>query len=81
MPDMEYTRYKFDDIFQELPDGSLTPKRPIEINGIMFGPGTFFQKGVVFGGIDFHLYKGRDIAIIKQPNSDGPLKFGGFYTL
>lgn len=75
-----YKKYKFEDIFQELPDGSLTPKMLIQINGITFGPGTFFQKGVVFGGIDFHLYKGRDIAIIEEPDSEGPLKIGGFYN-
>ena len=55
-------QYKFLDVFTENQDGSLTPKRPIFVNGISFGPGVTFQKGVAFGGIDFHLYKYWDIA-------------------
>lgn len=73
----EPKRYKFLDIFQELPDGSLFPKIQVEINGITFGPGIVFQKGVAFGGIDFHLYKYLDIAAVEQPNN--PLKIIGFY--
>lgn len=69
---------KFLDIFQELADGSLTPKILINVNGIMFGPGVVFQKGVVFGGVDFHLYKYRDIAVEEQ--SDGSLKILGFFN-
>lgn len=55
-------RYKFLDVFQENSDGSLTPKRQIFVNGVTFGPGVNFQKGVAFGGIDFHLYKYWDIS-------------------
>ena len=54
---MNDQRYKFLDIFQENTDGSLTPKRQVHVNGVTFGPGVNFQKGVAFGGIDFHLYK------------------------
>ncbi len=67
----------FFDIFQELPDGSLRPKVQIDVNGIVFGQGVLFQKGVVFGGIDFHLYKGKNIAAEAKP--DGSLKILGFY--
>ena len=49
-------RYKFLDVFQENSDGSLTPKRSILVNGISFNSSVTFQKGVAFGGIDFHLY-------------------------
>lgn len=49
-------------MFRENPDGSLTPKRQIHVNGITFGSETTFQKGVAFGGVDFHLYKYWDIA-------------------
>ena len=69
-------RYKFLDIFQENTDSSLTPKRQIHINGISFGPGVNFQKGVAFGGIDFHLYKYWDIA---GEEKDGVLDIKGFY--
>ncbi len=73
----ESNRYKFWEIFQELPDGSLSPKVQIEVNGIFFGPGVVFQKGVVFGGVDFYLYKSREIAATEQEN--GILKIEGFY--
>ena len=73
----ETKRYKFLDIFQESPDGSLSPKIQIEVNGVSFGPGVAFQKGVAFGGVDFHLYKHIDIAAIEQEN--GVLKIVGFY--
>jgi len=70
-------RYKFLDVFQENPDGSLTPKRKIYVNGITFGPGGVnFQKGVAFGGIDFHLYKYWDIA---GDELDGALAIKGFF--
>lgn len=61
-------RYKFLDIFQENADGSLTPKKHIFVNGVTFGPGVVFQKGVAFGGIDFHLYKYWDIAGHEENN-------------
>jgi hypothetical protein len=67
--------YKFLDVFQENADGSLTPKRQIHVNGITFGPGVNFQKGVAFGGIDFHLYKYWDIVGQEQ---NGALNITGF---
>lgn len=69
-------KFKFLDVFQENPDGSLTPKRQIHVNGISFGPGVVFQKGVAFGGIDFHLYKYWDISGEEQ---NGYLNIKGFY--
>lgn len=74
---METLRYKFWDVFQELQDGSLTPKKQIDVNGIVFGPGVAFQRGVVFGGVDFQLYKQNDIAGIEMPGE--VLKIVGFY--
>lgn len=65
-------------VFSELPDGSLSPRVSIDVNGVVFGPGVVFQKGVVFGGIDFQLYKYRDIAVEKLP--DGNFKIVGFYS-
>ena len=70
-------RYKFLDVFQENIDGSLTPRRQIHVNGVTFGPGATFQKGVAFGGIDFHLYKYWDIAGIEQ---NGVLNITGFFN-
>ena len=54
-------KYNFFDVFQENSDGSLTPKVSINVNGINFGPGTRFTRGVAFGGIDFHQYKDYNI--------------------
>lgn len=70
-------RKKFHDIFDELPDGALRPKIQIEVGGTSFGPGVLFQKGVIFGGIDFHLYKYYDVAIELQ--EDGTSRILGFY--
>jgi len=55
-------KYKFLDVFTENPDGSLSPRVSILVNGITFNPGVSFGRGVSFGGIDFHQYKYFDIA-------------------
>ena len=44
---VEYTymqKYKFLDVFQENPDGSLTPQKADFVNNISFGLGVIFQK-------------------------------------
>lgn len=69
-------RYKFLDVFQENPDGSISPKRMINVNGITFGPGVSFGQGVSFGGVDFYQYKYLDIAAEEQ---NGVLIVKGFY--
>jgi len=69
-------RLKFLDVFQENNDGSLTPKRQIIVNGLSFGPGVIFQKGVALGGVDFYLYKYWDISADEK---EGVLDIKGFY--
>lgn len=69
-------RFKFLEIFQENNDGSLVPRKQVSVNGIVFSPGLVFQKGVAFGGIDFHLYKYWDI---EAEDKDGILNITGFY--
>lgn len=69
-------RYKFLDIFRENPNGSLSPKRTISVNGITFGSGVAFSPGVAFGGVDFHRFKYLDIAAEEQ---DGVLVIKGFF--
>jgi len=69
-------RYKFLDIFKENPDGSLSPKHVININGVTFGPGVAFTPGVAFGGVDFHRFKYLDIAAEEQ---NGTLVIKGFF--
>ena len=44
----DYKKYKFSEIFKENLDGSLTPIKPIQINGVTFRSSTSFQKGVAF---------------------------------
>lgn len=61
-----YTRYKFSDIFQDSTEDYLVLKKPIEISGIKFQSGIRIQKGVALGGIDFHLFRGRDIAVVDK---------------
>lgn len=70
-------RLKFFDIFQQNPDGSLTPKRVIQVGGITFGPGVAFGRGVSFGGVDFFQYQNNDVAVEEQ---GGVLIIKGFYT-
>ncbi len=67
----------FKEIFQENPDGSLSPKKTIEINGITANPSIKFHKGVYFYGIDFHEYKHVDIAV--EEKKEGILEIKGFY--
>lgn len=70
-------RYKFLDIFQENADGSLTPKKVINVNGVTFGPGVVFTQGVTFGGVNFYQYKYLDISAEETP--DGILIIKGFF--
>lgn len=70
-------RYRFPDIFEEKADGSLTPKKVIEVNGVTFGTGVSFGSGVSFGGVNFHEYKFFDIAAEEK---NGILVIKGFYN-
>ena len=70
------SRYRFLDVFSENLDGSLSPRLPISVNGIAFGPGVSFARGVSFGGIDFHQYKYFDIAVEMINNT---LVIRGFF--
>jgi len=67
----------FKEIFQENPDGSLTPKQRIKIGGVIIGPNTTLQSGVSVGGVIFHNYKYLDIA--TEENGDGILEIKGIY--
>ncbi len=71
-------RFRFLDVFQENPDGTLSPRRAVHINGVSFGPGASFGQGVSFGGVNIHQYKYFDIAGIER--QDGVLEIRGFYT-
>ncbi len=62
-------RYNFSEIFRENPAGSLTPIRRIRIGGVELGPGVTFSKGTSFGGVDFTLFRGRNI----EADQDGEI--------
>jgi hypothetical protein len=70
-------RYRFEEVFQRNPDGSLTPRRTIHINGVTFGYGVTFNRGVAFGGIDFFNFENKDI---EADEINGVLNIKGFYN-
>lgn len=59
-------RVPFSQVFQINPDGSVSPKVPVHINGVSMGVGVSFTQGVSFGGFDITTIKGRDLDIEKQ---------------
>jgi len=73
---MNLQRYAFLDVFQENPDGTLSPRRLINVSGVTFGPDVTFSAGVAIGGIDFHKYKNRPIA---AEDKEGALIIRGFF--
>jgi len=73
---MSIERINFFDIFQQNPDGSLSPKVQMNVNGIQFGPGVSFSPGVSFGGVDFYKYKNLPVAVEKL---NGIFFIKGFY--
>ena len=70
-------RYRFDEVFQTNTDGSLTPRRPIHVNGVTFGYGVTFNRGVAFGGVDFFNFLNQDI---EAEESNDTLDIRGFYN-
>lgn len=72
----EVKRFEFYDVFGQNADGSLSPKRQINLNGISFGPGVAFSRGVIFGGVDIFQFLGRPIAALEE---NGVLIIKGYY--
>ncbi|MGC1177039.1 MAG: hypothetical protein WA843_03115 [Candidatus Saccharimonadales bacterium] len=64
------TRVKFWDLFQPNPDGSIQPKKPIKIAGVVLSPSVSFNKGVLFSGVDLFQYYGRDLEVDEQPDNN-----------
>ncbi len=69
-------KYSFFEVFGKNADGSLTPRRVINVNGITFGPGVVFGPGVSFGGVDFFQFQNHDIAADED---NGVLIIRGFF--
>lgn len=71
-------RYKFDDLFTENPDGSLTPKKTIRIGSATFGSSVTFKPGVIFSGVNIFDFKGCDIEV-EEDQATKILSVKGFY--
>lgn len=70
-------KVNFNDLFLENSDGSLTPKRIIQVGSVTFGPGVSFGPGAVFSNIDFFAIKGNEIAITEDSRGTAIIK--GYY--
>jgi hypothetical protein len=66
----------FEEVFDKKPNGTITPKRVVSVNGITFGPGIAFGPGVSFGGVNFFNYQHLKIAGEEEK---GILVIKGFY--
>ena len=56
----------FVEIFGDTLDGGLKTIRPVKISDIPFAENVIISKGVLFAGIDFSLFKGRDLSVVKE---------------
>lgn len=72
----ELQRFEFRDVFQENTDGTLSIRRPINVNGVALGTDVSFGPGMAIGGIDFFKFKNHPIA---AENSNGSLLIRGFF--
>ncbi|MFM0499074.1 hypothetical protein [Paraburkholderia caffeinilytica] len=62
------TRVHFDDVFAVTADGNLSPKVPVDINGVKMTPGVVFGGGVQFGGFAMSQAAGHDLGVRRLPN-------------
>lgn len=60
-------RKNFNQLFRINFDGSIEPLVRIRIGGIELGPGVRFGKGVLFAGVDFTLFIGKDFVVVEDP--------------
>ncbi len=70
-------RYRFSDVFQESPNGSIAPKMQVQIGGVTMSPGVSFSQGVSFSGVDITKSRGKDI---EGDLVNGILVIKGFYN-
>ncbi len=75
---MAILRRKFREVFQEGPDGSLTPLLKLRVKNTIFTPQMTFAKGVGLGGIDFHSFRYLDVALDHEATTD-IYEVKGFY--
>lgn len=68
----------FSDVFQENADGTITPKRNVQIGAATIGSQITFGKGVSFGGINIFDFK--DLPV-EADDVGGVLVIKGFYKV
>ena len=56
-------RVPFSSLFEQNPDGSLTPKVPVRRGGAQVMPGVPFGGSVSFVGVNFAQYVGKDLEV------------------
>lgn len=56
-------RVPFGQIFISNPDGSVSPRMPVQVGGVTMGPGVTFTRGVSFGGMDVASLQGKWLEI------------------
>jgi hypothetical protein len=66
----------FEEVFHKRPNGTITPKKVISVNDIIFGHGIAFGPDVPIGGVDFFIYQHLKIAGEEE---NGILVIKGFY--
>ena len=66
-------RVGFWDLFQSYPDGSISPKRPVRIAGVVLDPNTRYSRGILFSGWDLFQYYGRDLELEEQQDNNPPI--------
>ena len=70
--------YKFNEIFQENPNGTLTPIRTIRLGSATLGSSVTFGTGVSFDGINVFDFKNF---AIEADEENGVLVIKGYYQL
>ena len=69
--------YDFWDIFR-LDNGRLEPRRILNINGVIFGPGVYIHRDAKIRGVDLFEYKSCKFGSIEEDN--GVLKLMTVYS-
>jgi len=70
-------RVPFNELFQVNPNGMISPKLRVNINGNIIGPGAELGSGAVVGGVNLHDIAGHQLEVEQQ--ADGLVIFRGYY--
>jgi hypothetical protein len=58
----------FSEMFTANPDGSVSPKVQVEINGVTLAPGSVCKKGTLYGGLDIAAMNGKKMLTAHKGN-------------